>query len=104
MHVPLIYIVQELREINFFIFLPASPLLDYFPQQESGQPDHQPESYGFDCRIHQDTPEETGIRTTPRNPEAPATKLDAVRSFWIRKFPKNLILPFLGEKGAEPAG
>jgi hypothetical protein len=35
-------------------------------------------------------------------PEAPATKLDAVSAIWIGKLPKDFILPFLEEKGALP--
>src|SRR5580700_8691327 len=104
MHFPLIHITHELGKINFFVLLATTSLLYYLPQQEGGQPDDQPESYGFDCWIHQDTPNETGIRSTARNPEAPATKLDAVRAIWIREFPKNLILPFLWKKGASPFG
>jgi hypothetical protein len=45
----MVHVVQELGEIDFLVFLPTTALLDHLPQQESGQPDHEPESYGFDC-------------------------------------------------------
>src|ERR1039457_2353880 len=86
-HFCLIHVTHELGKINFLVFLPTTTLLNDLPQQEGGQPNNQPESYGFDCRIHQDTPKETGVRFTARSPEAPATKLDAVRTIWIRKIP-----------------
>jgi hypothetical protein len=62
----LTHIAHELRKADFFFFLSAAALLNYLPQEEGGQPNYQPESYGFDCRIHQYTPKETGILPAAR--------------------------------------
>jgi hypothetical protein len=67
-HFGLVHVTQELGKINLFVFLPATTLLNNFPQQKGRQPNHQPESYGFDSRIHQETPQETRARSNGSKP------------------------------------
>jgi hypothetical protein len=55
-HSALIHIAHKLGEVDFFVLLSTATLLNHFPQQKGRQPYYQPESYGFDCRIHQETP------------------------------------------------
>src|ERR1017187_295262 len=84
-HFCLIHVTHELGKINFLVFLPTTTLLNDLPQQEGGQPNYQPESYGFDCRIHQDTPKRN--RGPINCPKPLPLRLDAVRTIWIRKIP-----------------